>query len=364
MAIIRKERKTEDSRDCRLITNIVSHDMKCDFLCEQCERFFDCERPEKERVYSRRRMSNARRALQNIGYKILVAGGKGGVGKSTCSANLAMVLAMMGYRVTILDQDLDGSSIPKMLGVTEKRMKIGENGLIPVEAAMGLQVVAVANLKEASEAVVWFHDMRRNASEEFICHTDYGQRDFLIVDLPPGTSSEAVSTVQLIPDADGYVIVTAASRVSQATARKALLFAKKADKRILGVIENMSGYVCEQCGTPDELLPLGGGFDLAREQDVPFLGRIPLDPSLARSCDEGRPLVESLRESVTARIIERILLTVMVQLSTPRQYTFSDTEELGRLAAADKAGLLGRLAPEGATALQAGRAPAPGAGAG
>lgn len=327
MPIIRKQQRA-DGGDAREIKTLVSQEMKCDFICEYCERFFDCERPERARIYERRRMVSAREALANIKHKILVAGGKGGVGKSTCSANLATTLAMMGYKTTILDQDLDGSSIPKMLGVMGKKMQLGEKGLIPVEATLGLQVVAMANLKEASEAVVWFHAMRRNASEEFICHTDYGERDFLIVDLPPGTSSDAVSTVQLIPDADGYVIVTAATRVSQATARKALLFGRKAGMRILGIIENMSGYICEECGAEDDLLPLGGGLDLAREQDVPFLGRIPLDARVARSCDAGRPLVQTLSDSPLAGILRQVLKMILVQLSDSRQYRFSDTVAL------------------------------------
>lgn len=328
MAIIKKKKSVNQDEGRREIKTVVSQDMKCDFICEYCERFFDCDRPEKEKIYERRRMVSARKALANIKHKILVAGGKGGVGKSTCSANLAAGLAMMGLDTTILDQDLDGSSIPKMLGVMEKRMQIGENGLIPVEGPLGIQVVAMANLKEAGDAVVWFHEMRRNASEEFICHTDYGTRDILVVDLPPGTSSDNVSVVQLIPEASGYVVVTAASKVSQATARKAVIFGKKAGMRILGVIENMSGYICEHCGMEDDLLPLGGGYALAKEEDVPFLGKIPLDPGLARSCDEGRPLVEALQGSTLAKIIQDILLKILAQLNSNKQYGFADSDKL------------------------------------
>lgn len=347
MAIIKKK-KSDSTQEIREIKSVVSQDMKCDFICEYCERFFDCDRPEKEKIYDRRRMVSARKALANIKHKILVAGGKGGVGKSTCSANLAAGLAMMGLQTTVLDQDLDGSSIPKMLGVMEKRMQIGENGLIPVEGPLGIQVVAMANLKEAGDAVVWFHEMRRNASEEFICHTDYGTRDILVVDLPPGTSSDNVSVVQLIPDADGYVVVTAASKVSQATARKAVIFGKKAGKRILGVIENMSGYICEHCGMEDDMLPLGGGYDLAKEEDVPFLGRIPLDPNLARSCDEGRPLVEALQDSPLAKIIQEILFKILAQLNSNKQFGFADSDKLIDIGA-DKAAILEGLKRKGGT---------------
>ena len=327
MAIIRKSKSSKsETASSRGLESVVSSSFNCNLLCELCERFFDCSKPEKERIYSRRRMEKAREALSKIRHKILVAGGKGGVGKSTCSTNLAIGLAVQKYRTTILDQDLDGSSIPKMLGVMEKKMDIGENGLIPVEGPLGIQVVAMANLVQKERAVVWFHDMRRNASEEFIAHTSYGERDFLVVDLPPGTSSDVVSVLQLIPDADGMVVVAVPSRVSQATARKAILLGKKAGIRLLGVIENMSGYVCECCGFVDDVFPVGGGYDLAKEQDIPFLGRIPIDGKLARSCDSGKPFVEAFGESATAKSIESITKGILHQISTDRPYGFQEWE--------------------------------------
>ncbi|MDP2662586.1 MAG: P-loop NTPase, partial [Dehalococcoidia bacterium] len=252
----------------------------------------------------------------------------GGVGKSTVTANLSATLAMRGNRVTILDQDLDGSSIPKMFDVMDQRMKMSEEGLLPVDGPLGIQVVATANLPKSEEGLVWFHDMRRNASEEFICHTLYGERDFLVVDLPPGTSSDNVTVIQLLSGADGYVIVTAPSGISQVTARKALLLARKGGMRILGVVENMSGYICEECGEPDDSLPVGGGLALASEQDVPFLGRVPLDPKLAKSCDSGVPLVQAFASSGTARMMDAIVDRVLAQLGDSRQRTFSESELL------------------------------------
>ena len=324
MAVIRRER----TDSLRHIKSITSQELNCTFLCELCDRFFDCERPEREQIYSRRRMQQAQQALRGIKHKILVAGGKGGVGKSTCTANLAVGLALRGKRVTIIDQDLDGSSIPKLIGVMDKRMQIGENGLIPVEGPLGIHVVAVANLKDIGEPVVWFQDMRRNASEEFISHTEYGERDFLLVDLPPGTGSDSINIMQLIPDADGYVVVTAPSQVSQATARKAILLIKKAKKRILGVIENMSGFACGHCGYVDRLMPVGGGYALAKEQDVPFLGRIPIDPSLARACDEGVPFLHAFQGGGTARAIELILDKILTQVGDGQQRTHAESDRL------------------------------------
>lgn len=329
MAIIRREGATKDEK---VLKSIVSQDFKCTYICESCERYFDCERPEREQIYQRRRMEYARKALSKIKHKILVAGGKGGVGKSTVAANIAIGLAMRGYRTTIVDQDFDGSSIPKMLGVMTKRMQISEEGLVPVECPMGIQVVATANLMREDETLVWFHDMRRNASEEFICHTVYGERDFLVVDLPPGTSSDTVNTLQLIPDASGVVMVTIPPQVSQATVLKAITLAKKAKMRIFGVVENMSGYVCECCGKEDDMLPIGGGYDLAKQEDVPFLGRIQLDGKLANACDAGIPFVQAFEGSVTAKAVQEILAKVIVQLADKRQWKFEESSQLGELA--------------------------------
>lgn len=303
-------------------------DFNCGRWCESCEKFFDCDDPKRFQIYERRRMKQAKAALSGVKHKILVAGGKGGVGKSLTTANLGMGMAMRDYKVTILDQDFDGPCIPKMLGTLGKRMEISPKGLVPIEGPMGIQILSMANLTKSEEVVTWFHDMRRNATEEFFSHTVFGERDFLLVDLPPGTSSDTVNTLQFLPDADGMVVVTIPSEVSQDVAHKAAMLAKKANLRILGIIENMSGYVCEECGQVDYVFQQGGGKKLAQEADVPFLGPIPLDGRLTRSCDAGTPFVQAFAESEAAKAVQRILNKVLFQLNDSRQRSFAESEGL------------------------------------
>lgn len=291
-------------------------DMSCDEKCEQCERFFKCKNPKKLEIFNRRRMARARTAMAKIKYKIAVCAGKGGVGKSTVTTNLAAGLAMRGRKVTILDQDLDGSCIPRMMGVEDKKLVMGRKGIKPVEGILGIEVVGMANILSEDETVTMFHEMRRNTTEEFLAHVQYGERDYLLIDLPPGTSSDAVNLMEYIPDLDGMVIVTVPAMVSQGVARRATLMAMEGGVNVLGVVENMSGYVCPKCG--DIFYPMlkGGGDRLAAEMEVPFLGRIPFDPSMSRSTDSGKPLVYTHPESPASKIVEEIVEGVASQIES------------------------------------------------
>jgi len=268
-------------------------ELRCDYKCEDCERFFDCRDERKERIYRRRRMSQAIYKMANIKHKISISGGKGGVGKSLVATNLAAALAMMGRKVSILDQDFDGATIPKMLGIQGvKRLKYGPRGIIPAEDTLGLgiQVVSIS-LIYPDEVITMFHELRRGTTEEFLANVDYGERDYLIVDLPPGTSSDACNLLQYIPDLDGTVTVTVPPKVSQLAARRATILSAKAGSRVLGIIENMSGYICGECNQEFDFLKRGGGEALAEELGVPFLGRIPLHPEVSQASDEGIPFV-------------------------------------------------------------------------
>ena len=267
-------------------------ELRCDYKCENCERFFDCRDERKEKMYRRRRMFKAVEKMAQIKHKITVSGGKGGVGKSTVSVNLAAGLALMGRKVAILDQDFDGSSIPKMMGIQGKaRLVLGENGIIPAEGHLGIRVVSLGLVQREDEVITMFHEMRRGTTEEFLANVDYGDLDYLVVDLPPGTSSDAVNLLQYIPDVDGTVTVTIPPKVSQLAARRATILSAKAGCRVLGIIENMSGYVCDNCGNEFDFLKRGGGEALAAELGVPFLGRLPMHPELSQACDEGVPFV-------------------------------------------------------------------------
>ncbi len=295
----------------------INVELRCDHKCENCERFFDCRDEMKWKIYRRRRMAQAIKKMSNIKHKITISGGKGGVGKSTVSTNLATALAMMGRKVTILDQDFDGSTIPRMLGVQGvKKLRYGTQGIIPAEDTLGLgmQVISMA-LVYPDEVITMFHEMRRGTTEEFLANVDYGERDYLIVDLPPGTSSDACNLLQYIPDLDGTITVTVPPAVSQLAARKATLLSAKAGSKVLGIIENMSGYICGKCGKEFDLMKRGGGEALAKELGVPFLGRLPLHPEVAEACDKGVPFVykfpsnpvsEKMKE-IARRLEEEIL---------------------------------------------------------
>ena len=289
-------------------------DMSCDERCEQCERFFKCKNPKKLEIFNRRRMARARATMAKIKYKIAVCAGKGGVGKSTVTTNLAAGLALKGKTVTILDQDLDGSCIPRMMGVEDKKLIMERRGIKPVEGILGIQVVGMANILSEDDVVTMFHEMRRNTTEEFLSHVQYGERDYLLIDLPPGTSSDAVNLMEYIPDLTGMVVVTVPAAVSQGVARRATLMALEGGVEVIGVVENMSGYVCPKCKGIYYPMLKGGGEKLAKEMDVPFLGRVPFDPGVSSSSDAGTPVVHSHPESPAAKIMMEIVEKVMASV--------------------------------------------------
>ncbi|OGW14507.1 MAG: hypothetical protein A3G93_04920 [Nitrospinae bacterium RIFCSPLOWO2_12_FULL_45_22] len=288
----------------------INVDLSCDKFCESCEKFFECENPEKDKMFIRRRMGKAKQTMSKIKHKIAIVGGKGGVGKSITTVNLGTALAMLGRKVSILDQDFDGATVPKMLGIMAKKLTLSDDGILPVEGTLGIQVISMGNILQDDEVLTWFHDMRRNATEEFLSHVVYGERDYLLIDLPPGTSSDSVNMMEYIPDLSGAVIVTVPSEVSQNVAYKASLLCRKAKVRIFGVIENMGGFVCPECGTTVNILRFGGGEKLAKDLEVPFLGRIPLDPRLSVCSDEGKPFVLAHPESPASKEVMKIAKTL------------------------------------------------------
>lgn len=285
-------------------------DMTCDENCLSCERFFDCDREVKNKVYDRSRMARVRKTMANVKYKIAVIAGKGGVGKSMVTANLAMAMAMRGYKVAIFDNDFDGPCIPKMFGVQDKRLTMGKNGIEPVVGLNGVKIISTGLIMREWETLTWYHDLRRNAEEEFLGHVNYGELDYLFLDLPPGTSSDAINMMVYLPDLTGVVAVTMPMKVSQIVVRKALLLTKKAGFPILGIVENMSGYVCPHCGEVTDVLLEGGGEELAKELDVPFLGKIPIDPRLSESGDKGTPYVYAHPDSPPAKRTQEIADTI------------------------------------------------------
>ena len=276
--------------------------LTCNGDCRGCESYFDCTLPLKQDAVFFDITEKIKERLSRVKHKIISVGGKGGVGKTLVTANLATALAMMGKKVAVLDQVFDGPCIPRMLGVEGKGMTLSADGLKPTENEMGIKVVSMGLILDSDEVVTWFHEMKRNATEELLYQVDYGELDYLIIDVPAGTSSDTVNALQLIPDMDGGTVVTVPSRVSQAVAFKAITLLKKADLRVFGVFENMATFVCPTCGNNEHLFQEGGGKDLAKRTGTPFIGSIPVDEIVAECSDEGDPVVHRYPDSEAARI--------------------------------------------------------------
>ena len=224
---------------------------------------------------------------------IAVASGKGGVGKSSLSANLAVAFAQMGKRVGILDADIYGHSIPHILGIHQKPVAVDEMIVPPVKD--GLKLMSIGFFLDENEPVMWRGPMLHRALEQFLTDVHWGEIDLLIVDMPPGTGDVSISLGQLLPRAE-VVVVTTPQKLAQDVASRAASMARKTNMRLLGVIENMTG----------EIFGFGGGESLAAQLDVPLLGQVPLDPLLREQGDAGEPIVASHPESETAQTIVAI----------------------------------------------------------
>jgi Mrp family chromosome partitioning ATPase len=253
--------------------------------------------------------------LSHIHHRWLVLSGKGGVGKSTVAVNLACALADRGCSVGLLDTDIHGPDVVKMLGL-EGRMLGGTGKTVePVKAYRRLKVVSMASLMpDPDAAVIWRGPMKMGAIRQFLSDVSWGEIEHLIVDSPPGTGDEPLSSAQLIGKADGAIIVTSPQEVALLDSRKCVSFARQLEIPVAGIIENMSGLVCPHCKETIELFGTGGGERAAGELGVNFLGAIPIDPDIVRSGDEGRPFVHFREDSETAgvfrTIVDRILRTV------------------------------------------------------
>jgi Mrp family chromosome partitioning ATPase len=230
---------------------------------------------------------------------------------------------MMGKKVSILDQDFDGYTIPKMYGVMGKNFALGKNGLIPVEGLLGIQIVSMGAIVNENEVVTMFHELRRATTEEFLSHVDYGERDFLIIDLPPGTSSDAANLMQYIPDLNGTIIVTMPPYVSQLAARKASLMSIKTGVKVLGILENMSECICDKCGHAFNVLAPGGGRKLADELSVPFLGSLPLNAEVSEASDAGVPFVYKYPNNV----VSKALTDIAAKLESDLEYEMKSRQK-------------------------------------
>jgi len=227
--------------------------------------------------------------LAEVRYKIAVASGKGGVGKSTVAANLALALERVGHKVGLMDSDIYGPSQQMMMGIDEKPYVNERNQIVPIER-YGVKVMSLGFLMDVDQPVIWRGPMVMKAVEQFLQDVAWGALDFLVIDLPPGTGDAQLTLTQKI-QLSGAVIVTTPQDVSLIDARKGLAMFQKVNVPVLGIVENMSYYVCPECGHRDEIFKHGGGRKTAEQLRVPFLGEIPLDTRVAIGGDAGRPIV-------------------------------------------------------------------------
>jgi ATP-binding protein involved in chromosome partitioning len=233
------------------------------------------------------------RANISVRHVVLILSGKGGVGKTTVAANLAFAFANHGFQTGLLDLDIHGPDIPKMLGIEERRMaSYDQKQIEPVQVTGNLGVVSMAFLlPDTSSPVIWRGPMKTGAIRQFLEDVHWGELDYLVVDLPPGTGDEALTIAQFAPNIAGAVIVTTPQEVAILDITKAVKFVRTIGLPVIGIIENMSGMVCPHCGKDIDLFGRGGGERAAKEMDVPFLGAIPLDPAMRIAADEGRPFL-------------------------------------------------------------------------
>jgi ATP-binding protein involved in chromosome partitioning len=283
---------------------------ECNRKSESCSRTEERAGLEKEHQEELQRL---KLQISRIRHKIAVISGKGGVGKSTVTVNLAMAFAKNGYtnNVGILDADIHGPCVPKMLGLRGQRLPTGPMGILPVTGPLGIKVVSMDFLLSSDESpVIWRGPLKMKAIQQFLSDVMWGKLDFLLIDLPPGTGDEPLSVMQLIPDLDGVIIVTIPSEVSQVVVKKAVTFARQVGVPIIGIIENMSGFVCPKCGTETSIFRVGGGQKIAEDMSVPFLGRIPIDPEICRDSDDGMPFITKHPDSPATKAFTEIVTKI------------------------------------------------------
>jgi ATP-binding protein involved in chromosome partitioning len=250
-----------------------------------------------------------RDAMASINYKIAILSGKGGVGKTSVTVNLAAAMKQKGFEVGIFDADVHGPSVPKMTGVkTEMRdMLHGSHGIDPVVSEQGLKIMSVALIWPTDMTpIMWRGQYKARVLRQFLCSIKWYEMDFLFVDLPPGTGDEPTTIMKSIPNLDGMIVVTTPQEISTQVCSRAMNAAKELKAPLLGLIENMNHHKCPDCGRVDYFFGKGRGEKLARTFGVPFLGGIPLDSQYSDAADTGVPIVFKYPESLTAKAMLQI----------------------------------------------------------
>ncbi len=253
--------------------------------------------------------------MRDIGQKILVLSGKGGVGKSTVAANLAVALSLAGKSVGLLDVDVHGPSIPRLLGLEGQPISAKGELMQPLKVSENLKVMSVGFLvPDKNDAIIWRGPMKYNVIKQFLSDVAWGQLDFLVVDSPPGTGDEPLAVAQLVGSPAGAVIVTTPQELAVSDVRRCVGFCRTLSLPVIGIIENMSGFVCPHCGQNTDLFKSGGGKRLALEMNIPFLGSIPIDPQIVTSGDAGVPFAKGQAQSETAKVFSGISQAILEKI--------------------------------------------------
>jgi len=261
--------------------------------------------------------------LDKIRHTFIVLSGKGGVGKSTVAVNLALSLSLRGMRTGILDVDIHGPSVPKLLGLTGMRVGVSGEEIIPLELYGHIKVVSMGLLISGNEqAVIWRGPLKASVIRQFVQNVAWGELDALVVDCPPGTGDEPLSIAQLVGKKASAIIVTTPQLVATIDVEKCITFCRQLELPIAGIIENMSGFVCPHCGKEVDIFSSGGGQNLAMAYNIPFLGSIPLDPDIVKSGDAEQPYIYLYSQTKTAQRFDEIVDHIV----SSKEIWKSDTE--------------------------------------
>lgn len=252
--------------------------------------------------------------LEGVSNIIAVASGKGGVGKSTITVNLALALAQEGAQVGILDADIYGPSQPRMLGLLGRKPETRDGKTLEPLVAHGVKVMSIGFLVDERQPMAWRGPMVTSALNQLLGETHWGELDYLLVDMPPGTGDIQLTLSQRVP-VSGAIVVTTPQEVSLADARKGLEMFQKVNVPILGIVENMSAHICSSCGHEDQIFGAAGGIRLSEQYELPFLGSVPLDTGIMKNTDEGNPSVVSEPESPVAASYRDIALRASGELA-------------------------------------------------
>ncbi len=282
-----------------------------------------CSTPESQQAAAAQQELAINKSLGKIKNKILVMSGKGGVGKSTVSVNLALGLANQGYQVGLMDVDIHGPDVVRMLDLKGniEPPKSPDALVPPLKYNDNLKVVSLEYMmRDRDEAIIWRGPLKIQAIRQFVSDMDWGDLDYLIIDAPPGTGDEPLSVAQTIPHVKA-VVVTTPQKVALADVRKSINFCKTVKVEIVGIVENMSGFVCPHCNETVDIFKSGGGEKLARDLELPFLGKIPMDPKVVMAGDDGTPYLSSDAVSPATAAFSKVVKSVETRLPPVAQPT-------------------------------------------